>query len=213
MTNLREQTETAPLVGVCGPIGAGKSMLVDRLAAALGFHPWPERSADNPFFASYARDRSTWAFRSQVAFILGAVEDAEAARRQPPGGVLERPAQEMLGVFVSDLHENGLLSHDELDVLTRVVELGEKLAGVPDLLIVLDGDPGRLLDRIRRRGARGDASYDLADMERLAAGYRDWRRGWKRCPVIDIDATSTDLRGTEEIHKLAARVRVELGMR
>lgn len=201
-----------PLIGVCGPVGVGKSTVVGGLAAALGFQPWPERTDDNPFFVRFADDRPTWAFRSQVAFMLGSVEDADAARRGPPGGVLERPVQEMFGVFVRDLHENGMLDDDELDVLARVVELGERLAGVADLLVVLSGDTELLLSRIRARGGPGDGSYDLAAMRRLAAAYDRWRAGWERCPVIDVDATSTDLRRAEEIDMLAARARAALSL-
>ncbi|MCW3047291.1 MAG: hypothetical protein JWO74_1575 [Solirubrobacterales bacterium] len=36
-------------------------------------------------------DPSTWALHSQLAFMLGAAEDAAASRRSPPGSVLERP--------------------------------------------------------------------------------------------------------------------------
>lgn len=62
-------------------------------------------------------------------------------------------------------------------------------------------------------GAPGDKLYDLSDMRRLAARYEDWRGGWDRCPVVDVDTTSTDLRRPEEIDKLAARVRIQLGSR
>lgn len=188
-------------------------MLVSSLAAALEFHPWPERTSDNPFFPRFAKDRPAWAFHSQAAFILGAMEDANAARRRLPGGVLERPAREMLDVFVVDLYEDGLLSGEELDVLARAVALGEELAGVPDLLVILGGDPERLLDRVRSRDAPGDRLYDLADMGRLAARYEHWRGDWDRCPVVDVDTTATDLRLPEEIDKLAARVRIQLGSR
>jgi deoxyadenosine/deoxycytidine kinase len=198
------------LIGVCGPIGAGKSTVVRGLAAALGFHPWLERVEDNPFFTRYTGDRATWALRSQLAFILGAVEDAAAARRQQPGGVLERPAQEMLGVFVRDLHDSGLLDDHEVRTLERIVEIGETLAGSPDLLIVLHGDAQRLLERIRARTRPGEEAYDLADMQRLEAAYDRWVNGWDRSPVIDVDATGHDLRRPEEIERLAAAARAAL---
>jgi deoxyadenosine/deoxycytidine kinase len=88
-----------------------------------------------------------------------------------PRGVLERPAQEMFGVFVRDLHEAGLLVDDDLYTLRRIVEIGDGLAGVPDLLIVLRGDPRRLLGRIRTRGRPGGDAYNLADLQRLGAAY------------------------------------------
>jgi deoxyguanosine kinase len=198
------------LIGVCGPIGAGKSTVVHGLASALEFHPWCERVEDNPFFLRYMADPATWALRSQVAFLLGAVEDATAARHHPPGGVLERPAQEMFGVFVRDLHHAGLLDDDELHTLRRIVELGESLAGVPDLLIVLHGEPQRLLERIRTRARPGEEAYDLADMRRLGAVYDTWAKTWDRSPVIDVDATGRDLRSSEEIDRLAAAARAVL---
>lgn len=55
----------------------------------------------------------------QLAFMLGAIEDAVGARHTSPGSVLERPAQEMQGVFGRDLHENGLLDADEFGMLER----------------------------------------------------------------------------------------------
>jgi deoxyadenosine/deoxycytidine kinase len=203
---------SAPLIGVCGPIGAGKSTVVRGLAAALGLHPWCERVADNPFFERYMAAPAEWALRSQLAFLLGAVEDATAARHHPPGGVLERPAQEMFGVFVRDLHDAGLLGDDELHTLRRIVELGERLAGVPDLLIVLHGEPQRLLERIRTRARPGEDAYDLADLQRLGAAYDRWAKTWDRGPVIDVDATGRDLRSSEEIERLAAAVRAVLPM-
>lgn len=198
------------LIGVCGPVGAGKSSVVHGLASALDLHSWPERVEDNPFFVRHMADPATWALRSQLAFLLGAVEDATAARHDPPGGVLERPAQEMFGVFARDLHHAGFLDDDELHALRRIVELGERLAGVPDLLIVLHGEPQRLLERIRTRDRPGEEAYDLADMQRLVAAYDAWAQTWDRSPVIHIDATARDLRSGDEIDRLAAAARAVL---
>jgi deoxyguanosine kinase len=202
----------APIIGICGPVGSGKSTLLPALAVTLGFRSWPERTTENPFFERFAREAAAWAFHSQVAFVLGAVEDAAAARRTPPGGVLERPAEEMLGVFVRDLRARALLDADELEVLARLVALGETLAGPPDLLIVLEGPPELLLGRIRARGGPGDGSYDLADVRRLADAYDRWRAEWTRCPVIDVPIADLDMGDTREIAALAARVRIALGL-
>lgn len=203
---------TAPVIGVCGPIGAGKSTVVRALSRALGFHPWVERVEDNPFFRRYTSDRATWALRSQLAFMIGALEDATAARRRPPGGVLERPAQEMFGVFVCDLQRDGVLAPEEVRTLERLLELGELLAGVPDLLVVLHGDPRVLLERIRARGRPGEDAYTLGDMQRLETAYAAWTGAWDRSPVIDVDALTVDLRTTTGIRWLAAQVRDALGL-
>jgi len=200
-----------PLIGVCGPVGAGKSTIGALLATALRYQFFRERYEDNPFFERFLDDRPTWAFRSQVAFMLGSIEDAAHARADPNGAVIERPTREMFGVFVRSLHSDRSLADDERDTLERLTELGNKLADPPDLLIVLSGDPRRLLERIRARGRRGErTAYSPTVMEELATAYDDWRRTLDESLVIDRDATSRDLRQPEEIRSLKLEVQDRL---
>jgi deoxyadenosine/deoxycytidine kinase len=199
-----------PLIGVCGPIGSGKSTVAPVLASTLGFHPWLERVDANPFFGRYMADRPSWGMRSQVAFMIGALEDAAAARRKPPGGVIERPAQEMFGVFVRFLHEQGVLDPDEVRTLRRLLKLGEQLAGVPDVLVVLHADPHVVLERIRDRGRSGEDAYTLDDMRHLETTYREWAEGWCDSPVVEIDTTELDLRMDSDVRHLARQINAVL---
>jgi deoxyguanosine kinase len=198
------------LIGICGPIGVGKTTLVAALARELEFEAWPERVDDNPFFARYLADRSLWALPSQVAFIVGALEDASAARRRPTGGVIERPAEEMLGVFGRYLYERHELDNEELALLTRIVALGELDAAPPDLLIVLRGEPRALLGRIKNRGRRGEDAYTLGDLELLDTAYSTWCSSLAPTRVLEIDAIDRDLRTAAEISRIAAETRTRL---
>ena len=195
-----------PLVAVCGPIASGKSTLIESLADALNFRAWPERVQDNPFFERYCASPTEWALRSQLAFMLGAVEDAVAARRHPPGGVIERPVQEMFGVFVEDMYARGVLEADERNVLRRLTRLGESLAGPPDVLVVLRAHPEELLTRVHARARPGEKAYDLAFFRSLQSSYADWASRWNQSPVIHVDAARRDLRRADEIAALAADV-------
>src|SRR5438445_3997682 len=116
--------------------------------------------------------------------MLGAVEDAVGARRHPPGGVIERPVQEMSGVFVEDMCARGVLATDERNVLGRLARLGEALAGPPDVLVVLYVHPEELLARVRARARPGEDAYDLAFFRSLESSYADWSRRWNQSPVI-----------------------------
>src|SRR4051794_25297576 len=143
------------LIGVVGNTGSGKSLAADILAKGLGFRHFPERVDDNAFFTRFMVDPGAWAFRSQMAFMLGAVRDAAEARTSPRGAVIERPVEEMHGIFVLDQLRNGMLCADEAALLESVVGLGERLGGVPDLLVALTAPTTTLLQRIRSRGREG----------------------------------------------------------
>jgi deoxyadenosine/deoxycytidine kinase len=132
------------------------------------------------------------------------------ARSEPIGGVIERPPQEMLGVFARNLHEEHMLDDDELRLLERIGELGEVVSAVPDLLIVLRGSPERLLTRIETRQASDRDAYDLRDMQRLAAVYDRWISRWDRTPVIEVDVDIRDVRRSAEVERVADEVREAL---
>lgn len=199
-----------PLIGVCGATGGGKSTVVGPLAGALGLSVWPERVHDNAFFGRYMADRGAWAFRAQVAFMLGALEDAASARASPQGGVVERPAAELFGVFAQDLQEAGHLIVDEVDLLKRLVTIGEQLCGVPDAMVMLHASADKLFARIRTRRRPGEERYTLADIERLTARYESWSLSWNRCPTIDVDTDEVDLRTRASVARLAGEVRRRL---
>jgi deoxyguanosine kinase len=196
-----------PLVAVCGPIASGKSTVIEPLASALNFRAWPERVRDNPFFERYCANPTEWALRSQLAFMLGAVEDAAAARRHPPGGVIERPVQEMFGVFVEDMCARGVLAPDERNVLGQLTRLGESLAGPPDVLVVLDADPEELLTRVHTRARPGEEAYNIAFFRSLHSSYATWASRWNQSPVIHVDAARRDLRHADQVAALAGEVR------
>jgi deoxyadenosine/deoxycytidine kinase len=196
-----------PLIALSGPVGAGKSTVLAPLAARLHFRAWPERVADNPFFGRFAKDRAAWAFRSQAAFVLGATEDAVAARRAGVGAILERPPQEMLGVFVRSFEDEGLLDREEARLLTRIVAFGEGLGGAPDLVVALHATPETLLERIRARRSTDMDLYSLDDLKRLAAAYEKWTSEWDSSPVLELDVEARDLRERSEVTRLASEVR------
>jgi deoxyadenosine/deoxycytidine kinase len=106
------------IVGLCGPVGVGKTTLISSLAMALDLVSLPERPDENAFFERCLANPSRWAFASEVTFLLAAVESAMQARLDIRGGLVERPLQETLGVYLPHLQEAGGLSDEEIGWLT-----------------------------------------------------------------------------------------------
>jgi len=202
--------QRVPLIGVCGPIGAGKTTVVAALADELGFGAWPERVEDNPFFERYLEDRARWAFHSQAAFMVGSLQDAAAARIAGSGGVIERPSEEMLEVFGRHLRDCGALDDDEFRVLSGLHSLIGSIGGPPDVLILLVGDPGVLLERIRHRARPGEAVYTLSELEELDTAYSAWCKALDPARVLEVDTVTHDFRSGTEIEWLAEQTRCRL---
>lgn len=193
------------LIGVVGNTGSGKSLAASLLAKGLGFRHFPERVDDNAFFARFMADPQHWAFRSQMAFMLGAVRDAADARTSARGAVIERPVEEMHGIFVVDQLRNGDLCADEAALLESVVGLGKKLGGAPDLLVALTAPPATLLQRIRSRGRGGEENFTLDYLCRLDRRYREWLASWQG-PIVQVNTAATNLCDTAGASELVHRV-------
>jgi deoxyadenosine/deoxycytidine kinase len=56
-------------VAVAGNIGVGKSTLVEMLCEKLGWTPFFEPVAENPYLADFYKDMQAWAFHSQIFFL------------------------------------------------------------------------------------------------------------------------------------------------
>ena len=55
-------------IAVAGNIGVGKSTLVTLLCQRLGWQPFYEPEAGNPYLADFYQDMRSWAFHSQIFF-------------------------------------------------------------------------------------------------------------------------------------------------
>ena len=56
-------------VAIAGNIGVGKSTLVAMLCQRLGWQPFYEPVAENPYLADFYQDMRTWSFHSQIFFL------------------------------------------------------------------------------------------------------------------------------------------------
>ena len=132
-------------IAICGTVGAGKTMLLQRLTAYFGpraaFHE--ERPQDNPYINEYYSDSKRWSFHSQVSFLSLYFDDE---KWRPEVGDTEffffdRAFLENLVIAKYRLNQQDL-TQDEFDILCKLAHGIASLMPPVDKYLYLDSAGG-----------------------------------------------------------------------
>ncbi len=179
-------------VVVAGNIGAGKSSLVAMLCQRLGWQPFHETAAENPYLADFYQDMQRWSFHSQIFFLANRLHAHRAIADHPTSAMQDRSVYEDAEIFARNLREQGHLSERDyatyFDMYTALLDF----LPAPDLVLYLRANVPTLQERITRRGRdyeRRIAPDYLAQLNRL---YDAWIQGFRQCPILTIPADRLD---------------------
>jgi deoxyadenosine/deoxycytidine kinase len=181
------------MVVVAGSIAVGKTSLMSGLSERLGLRSYAERWAENPWFGGDERG----ALPAQLWFLVSA--GADHARMFPHGGVQERCIHEHARVFAAEL-----LAGEDLSLLEAVYATLDSKLPDPNALVFLTASPDTLRERVRARGRAQEQGLTIERLQRLDDRYRALIGSWTRCPVIEVNTESTDVRADDGVcHVLA----------
>jgi deoxyadenosine/deoxycytidine kinase len=178
-------------LAVDGPIGVGKTSLVDRLVRRFEAVKVLE-DVENPFLPEFYQDRPGAAFQTQMYFLLSRYKQQ-----------LEIVQQELFHrLVVSDytfqkdrIFAYLTLADDELAIYDKLYVTLEPQVPIPDLVLYLTADVDTCMARIRKR-ARGferDLSEDY--MAELIDAYNHYFHYYNRSPLLVVDTRNLNLVG------------------
>lgn len=179
-------------VAIAGNIGAGKSTLTRLLGERLGWQPFYEANAENPYLADFYKDMKRWSFHSQVFFLGKRLEHHRSLLDYPNSVVQDRTVYEDAEIFARNLYQQGNMSDRDYDAYRNLYQAISAFLPPPNLIIYLRSSVETLLSRIEQRGREFEQDIDPDYVARLNVLYKQWIDDWTACPVLVVDMDKLD---------------------
>lgn len=175
-------------VAVAGNIGVGKSTLVGKLSEKLGWQPYYEPVAENPYLVDFYNDMKTWAFHSQVYFLNHRMAAHFELLNNPSSVVQDRSVYEDAEIFAKNQYIQGNISERDYATYRGLFELFIQMLNPPDLVVYLNASVDTLLNRINLRARDFESTIQPEYLEQLNVLYDEWISGFSLCPVLTVPA-------------------------
>jgi deoxyadenosine/deoxycytidine kinase len=179
-------------VAVAGNIGVGKSTLTDLLSYRLGWKPFYEAVADNPYLSDFYGEMGRWSFHSQIFFLARRLRHHHHLLDHPTSVIEDRTIYEDAEVFAENLYRQGHMEERDYRTYRDIYGALVDLLPPPDLVIYLKASVPTLQKRIRLRGREYEREIAPEYLEQLSHLYEEWIGQFKLCPVLTIPADDLD---------------------
>jgi len=161
-------------IAVAGNIGVGKSTLVTLLSQRLGWQPFFEAVAENPYLADFYGNMHLWSFHSQIFFLSNRLRSHRQLADHPTSVVQDRSVYEDAEVFAHNLYDQGYLGERDYATYRQLYEVLTEFLPPPDLVLYLRASTGTLQQRISRRGRDYERQITPDYLAQLNTLYEGW---------------------------------------
>jgi deoxyadenosine/deoxycytidine kinase len=196
--------ETAGYIAIEGPIGVGKTTLVEMLCRHFNGRVALELAEENPFLDDFYRNRERYAFHTQMFFLMSRF------RQQEEFSSFDLFSQVVISdyLFAKDrVFARINLSDRELALYDRVAAVLEQNIIWPDLVIYLTASLETLLRRIKKRDRHFERGFDREYLEALCESYSEYFFHHDRTPLLVVRTDNVDFaRERDKFEYLAAKI-------
>ncbi|MEA2237537.1 MAG: hypothetical protein QOC81_2261 [Thermoanaerobaculia bacterium] len=181
-------------IAVEGPIGAGKTSLVNLLAKRFRGTKILE-DVDNPFLADFYKDKRGAAFRCQLFFLLSRYDQQRSISQRDLFTELiladySFPKDKIFAYMT--------LEDSELMIYNRMYELLYDSVPKPDLVIYLQASLDTLLKRVKKRGRAYEKSISPQYLQELSEAYSHYFYRYDETPLLVVNTNEIDFVNTPE---------------
>ncbi|MBN1259508.1 MAG: deoxynucleoside kinase [Anaerolineae bacterium] len=179
-------------IAIAGNIGAGKTSLTNLLSQRLGWEPFLEGFADNPYLADFYENMERWSFHSQVFFLAQRLRHHRELLDRPNSVIQDRTVYEDAEIFARNLFKRGAMRGRDYRTYSDLYEAVMAILPPPDLVIYLRASVATLIQRIQRRGRSFEQQIATEYLEQLNELYEALFENFTLCPVLTVPADRLD---------------------
>ncbi|MCG6967746.1 MAG: deoxynucleoside kinase [Chromatiaceae bacterium] len=183
---MSELIHQAPeFIVVEGPIGVGKTSLVNRLADSLACPSLLEQAEQNPFLERFYQDPRAAAFPAQLHFLFQRSRQLQQLKQR------DLFASRLVADFMFDkdrLFAETNLAREELALYDEVYARLAMDAPRPDLIVYLQAPVEVLMQRVRRRDRAVEKTLSGDYLARLCDAYARFFYFYDQAPVLIVNA-------------------------
>ena len=182
-------------VAIEGVIGVGKTSLAHLLEERLNAKLVMEKFDENPFLPDFYLDPERYAFQTQLFFLLSRYRQQQELRQTEVFHKLVISDY----MFVKDrLFASLNLDDKEMSLYDSVAKILEKNILNPDLVIYLQAETPKLMERITLRGRDFEKNMSPDYIDALNQVYNEYFFRYQESPLLIINTNDIDFVHNEE---------------
>ena len=192
-------------VSIEGVIGVGKTSLAHLLEERLNAKLVMEKFDENPFLADFYLDPERYAFQTQLFFLLSRYRQQQELRQTEVFHKLVISDY----MFVKDrLFASLNLDDKEMSLYDSVAKILEKNILNPDLVIYLQAETPKLMERITLRGRDFEKNMSLDYIDALNQVYNEYFFRYQESPLLIINTNDIDfVHNAEDLEEVIRYIR------
>ena len=192
-------------VSIEGVIGVGKTSLAHLLEERLNAKLVMEKFDENPFLAEFYHDPERYAFQTQLFFLLSRYRQQQELRQTDVFHKLVISDY----MFVKDrLFASLNLDDKEMSLYDSVAKILEKNILNPDLVIYLQAETPKLMERITLRGRDFEKNMSPDYIDALNQVYNEYFFRYQESPLLIINTNDIDfVHNKEDLEEVIRYIR------
>ena len=175
-------------LAVDGPIGVGKTTLVEKLCERFEGVKLLE-DVGNPFLADFYQDRPNTAFQTQLYFLLSRYKQQQEVYQR---GLFDKLVLADYTFEKDRIFAYLNLTDEELSLYDKLYKLLEPQVRRPDLVLYLVADVDTCLERIKRRQRSFERNMSAEYLSELIDAYNHFYHYWSSSPLLVVDTRHID---------------------